>query len=173
MRLRQVEKGNEIITAIFADLDIRKLSEGTEPLEAVLARRLVKAGRELDEEAVGDSLVMASLQDRLGLSLMNLGHAREAIGLFDKAWETRKARLEADAPETLASMSNLGTSCYLAGKPDRALPLLEEALKLRKATVGADHPDTGHARNAIAAAWCILEADRANMREEADQRSRR
>src|SRR5207245_7296732 len=81
-RLAQIEKGNEIITSIFADLDIRKVKEGTEPLEAVLAQRLVKAADQLEEEAVGDPLVVASLQERLGLTLLSLGHPQEAIKQF-------------------------------------------------------------------------------------------
>ena len=61
-RLTQIEKGNEIITSIFTELDIRKVKEGTEPLEAVLAERLVKAAGQLEGEAVGDPLVVAGLQ---------------------------------------------------------------------------------------------------------------
>ena len=65
-RLAEIEKGNEIITSIFTELDIRKVKEGNEPLEAVLADRLVKAAGQLEGEAVGDPLVVAGLQDRLG-----------------------------------------------------------------------------------------------------------
>ena len=36
-RLAQIEKRNEIIISIFTDLDIHKVKEGTEPLEAMLA----------------------------------------------------------------------------------------------------------------------------------------
>ena len=75
-RLTQIQKGNEIITSIFTDLDIREAKKGTGPLEAVLAERLVKAAGQLEGEAVGDPLVVAGLQDRLGLSLLNLGHPK-------------------------------------------------------------------------------------------------
>ncbi len=65
-RLVQIEKGNEILAGIFADLDIKKVKEGDKPLEAVLAERLVKAAEQLEGESVGDPLVVAALQARLG-----------------------------------------------------------------------------------------------------------
>ncbi len=141
-RLNQIEKGNEIITSIFTDLDIRKVKEGTEPLEAVLAQRLVKAAGQLEGEAVGDPLAVAGLQNRLGESLLSLGHPQCALPLFIKARETRRAKLGADHPDTLESMNNLAVGYVEAGKLDLALPLYEETLKLMKAKLGADHPHT-------------------------------
>jgi hypothetical protein len=38
-RLAQIEKSNDIITSIFTDLDIEEVKQGTDPLEAVLAKR--------------------------------------------------------------------------------------------------------------------------------------
>ncbi len=141
-RLAQIKKSNEIITSIFADLDIRKVKAGTDPLEAVLAQRLVKAASDLEGEAIGDPLVAAGLQDRLGATLLNLGHSDEAIPLFQKAIETRKAKLGADHHDTLSCMHNLARGYQNTGRPDRALPLLEQILSLTKSKLGADHPDT-------------------------------
>ncbi len=141
-RLVQIEKGNEIITSIFTDLDIRQVKAGTEPLEAVLAKRLVKAAGQLEGEAVGDPLAVASLQDSLGESLQNLGHPQDAIGLFIKARAVRTASRGADHPDTLMSMGNLASAYRDAGQLDLALPLLEETLKLRKGRLGVDHPST-------------------------------
>jgi serine/threonine protein kinase len=92
-RLAQIEKSNEILMLIFADLDIRKAKLGDEPLAAVLARRLVEAAAQLEGEAVGDPLVVAGLQDRLGETLLTLGHAPEAIAVLVKARDTRQAKL--------------------------------------------------------------------------------
>jgi hypothetical protein len=141
-RLQQIEKLNEVVTSLFTDLDIRQVKAGTEPLEAVLAQRLVKAADELEGEAVGEPLAVAGLQDRLGRSLVSLGYPNEAIGLLVKARATRAALLGAEHPDTLTSMNNLAGAYHLAGKPDLALPLYEETLKLRKAKLGAEHPDT-------------------------------
>ncbi|HQR41474.1 MAG TPA: serine/threonine-protein kinase, partial [Gemmatales bacterium] len=63
-RLKQIEKGNAVLTAVFDDLNIIYVKEGKEPLEAVLAKRLVKAGGQLEGDSVGDPLVVASLQFR-------------------------------------------------------------------------------------------------------------
>jgi hypothetical protein len=145
-RLEQLKKANEIITSIFADLNMRMVKEGTEPLEAVLAQRLVKAAAELEGEAVGDSLVVARLQNRLGVTLLSLGHAKEAIPLFVKARQTRAAKLGADHPETLRCMNNLAGAYHGVGKLDLALPLRKETLKLSKDKLGADHRDT---------LWCM------------------
>jgi eukaryotic-like serine/threonine-protein kinase len=141
-RLAQIEKGNEIITSIFTDLDIRKVKQGNEPLEAVLAARLVKAGSQLEGEAVGDPLVVAGLQERLGLSLMSLGHPQSAMRLFAKSGETRRSPLGADHPDTLMTMNYLANSYGDVGRYSDALKLREETLARRKARLGPDHPDT-------------------------------
>ena len=152
-RLTQIEKSNEIITSIFIDVDIRRLREEAEPIEAVLARRLVKAAGQLEEDAVGDKLVVAALQDRLGQSLVSLGHEREAIPLFAKARATRAAMLGPDHHETLISMGNLAEAYRVARDLDRALPLLEETYARRKATLGADHLDTVQCANSLGLAY--------------------
>jgi eukaryotic-like serine/threonine-protein kinase len=152
-RLAQIEKGNEIITSIFAELDIRKVKAGTQRLEVVLARRLVAAAEQLEEEAVGDPLVVAVLQQRLGQALLNLGHWQEAISLFVKARETQTPLLGADHPHTLLSLNNLAVGHRDAGKLNLALPLFEEVLKLRKARLGADHPDTLATLNNLAVGY--------------------
>ena len=152
-RLAQVEKGSEVISDIFTDLDIRRVREGAEPLEAVLARRLVAAAKQLENESVGDPLVVASLQYRLGRSLLSLGHAASAIPAFDKARATRTIHLGADHPDTLTSASYLARAYDDAGKMDQALPLIEQTLKLRKNKLGVDHQDTFTSMAALASAW--------------------
>jgi serine/threonine protein kinase len=154
-RLEQIEKGNEILLAIFADLNIHSVREGNEPLEAVLARRLLRAGEQLEGEVVGNSLAVAALQNCLGTSLMTLGHPQEAVSLYDRARQTREAQLGADHPDTLVSMSNLATGYKAAGKLDLAVPLHEQTLKRRKARLGTDHPDTLNSMNNLASAYRV------------------
>jgi serine/threonine protein kinase/Tfp pilus assembly protein PilF len=141
-RLAQIEKGNEIITSIFADLDIRAVKEGREPLEAVLAQRLTKAASELGGEAIGDPLVMAGLQERLGRSLLSLGHPQAAIPIFFEAVKTRRARQGPEERDTLTSANVLALAYLDAGKLTLALPLFEETLKLRSEKLGPNDPDT-------------------------------
>jgi serine/threonine protein kinase/tetratricopeptide (TPR) repeat protein len=141
-RLAQVEKSNAILTAIFDDVDIRAVKAGPEPLEAVLAKRLVKAAGELEAEAVGDPLVVAELQNRLGETLRSLGHSPEAIPLFVKARETNTAMRGLDHPDTLKCMNNLASAYKATGQLDKALPLFEETLAKTKEKLGPDHPNT-------------------------------
>jgi eukaryotic-like serine/threonine-protein kinase len=163
-RLAQLETGNEILLSIFADLDIRKVNQGTEPLQTVLAGNLVKAARSLEGEAVGDPLVVASLQHQLGLTLLNLGYPREAIGLFEKASETRRANLGADDGATLGSTANLAWGYQEAGKLDLALPLYETTLERMKIKLGDNDPATLRAMNNFG-----LACDMAGKRERAVQ----
>jgi hypothetical protein len=141
-RLNRFENAIDIMMNIFADFDIWKVKAGDEPVEAVLAQRLVKAGDELEEEAIGEPLLVARLQERLGLTLVSLGDPQEAIPVLLKARGTWETRLGTGDSETLRSISNLAVAYREAGKPDVAIPLLEETLELLKAQLGADHPDT-------------------------------
>src|SRR5262249_6252174 len=65
-RLAQVQKGSEILTSIFTDLDPRAEVKEGKPLRAILGDQLVKAAEQLEGDGVGDPLLMADLQNRLG-----------------------------------------------------------------------------------------------------------
>jgi len=149
-RLTQIERGSEIITSIFNDLDIRKVRVENEPLEAVLANRLVTAGKQLDEDNVGDPLVVASLQHKLGNSLLSLGFPDEAIPLFEKARAIRSKELGDENRDTLGSMVNLGEAYDMTGQSSLALPLKQEAFENLKRLNGTDHPDTLMAHSNLA-----------------------
>ncbi|MFO0842617.1 MAG: serine/threonine-protein kinase [Gemmataceae bacterium] len=142
-QLKQIELVNETVFDIFSGFDIRKVKDGGEAVEAALAKRLVQAGRTLDERAIADPVVLARVRHRLGLTLLSLGYPGEAIELFLAARATRSEKLGPDHPDTLDSMSHLASGYQDAGKLDLAVPLYEETLKLRKAKLGPDHPDTG------------------------------
>ncbi len=141
-RLGQTQRGNQILLAVFRDLDIRDVKQGKEPLEAVLATRLVQAAREVEGEAVGDALAVATLQTQLGRTLIVLGHAREAVPLLEKAWDTRVARGGEDHPETLQTLNVLAAAYRVSGRLDKALPLLEESLRRHQEALGPEHRDT-------------------------------
>jgi serine/threonine protein kinase/tetratricopeptide (TPR) repeat protein len=149
-RLAQIEKGNEILAAIFRDLNITEIRQGTDPLEAVLAKRLVKAGEQLEGEAVGDPLAVASLQNDLGVSLFSLGFQNDAIAPLEKAVSARKLGLGPDHPDTLASTSRLAEVLSHLGQDVRAIRLAEETLKRQTAILGPDHPDRLATMNTLA-----------------------
>ena len=141
-RLAQLAKGNEIVSSIFTALDIRKMKEAGEPLEAALAQRLRAAARQLEGEAVGDPLTTATLQDRLGDSLRALGFAEDALPLHEKALAVREAERGKDHPETLQSLNGLATAHRDLGRSESALPLFEEGLRRARTTLGMSHPAT-------------------------------
>jgi eukaryotic-like serine/threonine-protein kinase len=138
----QVEISNAILASIFADLNLRAIREGPEPLEVVLGQRLIKAAKQLDGEAVGDPLLVADLQVLLGNALLHLGYYPEAIELCVKARNTRTVHLGADHADTLVSTNSLAMGYQNAGQFDLAQPLFEETLKYSRATLGPDHDST-------------------------------
>jgi serine/threonine protein kinase/tetratricopeptide (TPR) repeat protein len=152
-RLRQIEKGNEILLSVFTDLDPRAEEKLGKPLRAVLGERLAKAAEQIEGESLGDSLVVARLQDRLAESLLNLGMSDKAISLYVKALASREATLGHNHPDTLNTISNLANVYQAAGKLDMAIPLHEEALRLMKPILGSDHPNTLTSMNNLGFAY--------------------
>jgi serine/threonine protein kinase/tetratricopeptide (TPR) repeat protein len=152
-RLSQIEKAINLLSSIFEELDPRAEEKEGRPLRAILGDRLVRAAADLEGEAIGDPLMVAGLQNRLGLSLLRLGMARQAIPLFLKSRATREAHLGADHADTLASMNNLARGYQEDGKPGLAWPLLKETLQRRRATLGDDHRDTLTSMNNLASGY--------------------
>lgn len=146
----QLEKSNNIITSIFTDLDIEEVNNRDEPLQARLAHKLVEAAKLLDGEAVGDPQVVASLQHRLGESILSLGYPQEAIPVLAKAVETRRAGRGVDHDDTLASMNLLAEGYRAAGEIEQAEALHKETLRHREARLGAGHATTLQSKNNLA-----------------------
>jgi eukaryotic-like serine/threonine-protein kinase len=147
------KKGNEILGSVFAGLDPKKIAESGRPLQDVLRENLVKAVKELDGSAIGDPLDVAAMQDTLGRSLLGLGESGLAIEVFQRARDTRKAKLGPEHPDTLTSMACLALAYKDAGKLDLALTLFEETLKLQKAKLGPEHPYTLTCMHNLASAY--------------------
>ena len=152
-RLGQLEKGNDILISIFKDLDIHKIRLGKEPLEAVLAKRLVSAGAQLDGEAVGDPIAVAKLQNSLASALRRLGHLKDAVPLYEKARATTIAALGPDHNNSLITTANLALGYESAGYFDRVPPLVEDLLERRKRILGPDDPKTIDTMSQLARAY--------------------
>jgi serine/threonine protein kinase/tetratricopeptide (TPR) repeat protein len=152
-RLAQIEKGSELLASVFKDLDPRSEDRQGKPLRAILADRLTQTGEQIEGEGIGDPLVAASLQYRLGLSLLRLGRGKAAIPLFTRARATRAVGLGLDDPRTLDCMSGLAESYLAAGQLDQAVSLHEETLRLRKDKLGPDHAETLFSMNNLAAGY--------------------
>jgi serine/threonine protein kinase/tetratricopeptide (TPR) repeat protein len=141
-RLAQVEKGIDILGSIFENLDPMAEEKEGRPLRAILGDRLDRAAAELEGEAVGDPLVVAQLQDRLGRTYLGLGRGTPAEALFTKAAATRQDQLGPDDPLTLESKHNLALAYSAAGKRHDAIKLFKNVLDAREKVLGADHLDT-------------------------------
>ena len=159
-RLAQMEKGNDILGAIFVDLDPRWQAPGR-PLRVQLGERLEQAAAQLDAESVGDPLVVANLQATLGTSLIPLGYASKAISLLEKASRTCESLLGPDDKRTLNAQYNLAWALQYDGQFDRAFPLFERVWEKRVKILGPDHIDTLYASFSLA-----VEYQRIGRREE-------
>ena len=149
-RLQQIEKGSEILASVFADLDPRAEEKEGRPLRAILGDRLDRAAADLEGDAVGDPLVVANLQDRLGRTYRALGHAAKAKELFTKALAIRRAHVGADDVDTLAVMSQQASALYDVGELNEALALYEQVRDAQVRVLGADHLDTLATRHNLA-----------------------
>jgi serine/threonine protein kinase len=143
-------KGNEILGSVFAGLDPKQIAESRRPLQDVLRQNLSRAVRELEGSAIGNPLEVAAIQNTLGRSLLGLGEFPLAVEVFQKALDTRKARLGPDHPDTLTSMNSLALAYRASGQLARAVPFLEATLEKRKAKLGPDHPYTLLSMNNLA-----------------------
>jgi non-specific serine/threonine protein kinase/serine/threonine-protein kinase len=141
-RLAQIDKGIAILGSIFEDLDPKAEEIESRPLRAILGDRLDRATSELDGTAIGDPLVVARLQDRLGRTYVGLGHAAPAESLFARARATRETSLGAEHPLTLATMHNQALAIDLAGRSDEAIALLEWVRSVQTNRLGAEDAET-------------------------------
>ncbi len=114
-RLKQIEKLNVILGSIFENLNPREIAEAQRPLQAILVEKLDQAIEQLEGEAIGDPLMVASMQSRLGVSLQGLGASRKAVVVFKRALATLKAKLGPEHPDTLDAMHNLATAYRHSG----------------------------------------------------------
>ena len=154
-RLKQVEKGSEILASIFTDLDPKAEEKEGRPLRAILGDRLDRAAAELAGDAIGEPLAVANLQDRLGRTYRALGHADKAKPLFAKALATRRELLGAEHPDTLATMSQLASALKDAGDLNEAIALFEQVRDGQLRTLGADQQATLTTTNNLAMAYWL------------------
>jgi serine/threonine protein kinase/lipopolysaccharide biosynthesis regulator YciM len=152
-RLKQIEKGTDILSKIFEDIDPRVESAEGVPLRSQLAFRLDRAALDLDGEGVADRPTVIKLQRVLGVSSLNLGYPARAIALLVKAREAALAEFGPDHPETLRCLHFLAEAYISDGQLDLAIRLHEETVAGRKALLGPDHGDTLASMNNLAVAY--------------------
>jgi eukaryotic-like serine/threonine-protein kinase len=139
-RLAQIEKANDLLGAIFKDLDPQAEEKEAKELRVLLGERLERAATELQGGLVGDPLVVAKLQATLATSLYGLGYAEKAIPLYERARDTYAARLGIEHDELREVMKGLFWASYETKKIP--LPRFQETFDLAKRKLGPDHPVT-------------------------------
>jgi tetratricopeptide (TPR) repeat protein len=149
-RLAQVEKGQEILTAVFQDVDPTGAENAGVSLLHLLCKRLRDAARRLDGDLVGDPLVVARLQHLLGISLRQLGDTEQGELVLIKACRTRERLLGPDDLDTAAVKHDLALLYKDAGKYPLAERLGQEVLATRAAKLGPNHPETLASRYSLA-----------------------
>jgi eukaryotic-like serine/threonine-protein kinase len=141
-RLAQIERGGKILSSIFQDLDPRAEEKEGRPLRAILGDRLDRAAADLEGESVGDPLVVADLQVRLGRTYRALGHAAKAKPLFTQALAIRRSQLGPDHADTLAAMFQQASALNAVGELRESIALYEQVRDAQARIRGADHDDT-------------------------------
>jgi serine/threonine protein kinase len=149
-RLKQIEKGAEILASVFHDLDPNSEEREGESLRVLLGKHLGKAVKDLEGEAVGDPEIVALLQALLGKSLRDLGHYDQAETVLTNAQRSLEISLGRDDPASLSAMQELAKVYSFQCKYAAAEALFKEVLQVRTAKLEAGHPVTLVAKHNLA-----------------------
>jgi serine/threonine protein kinase len=142
LRLAQLEKSNEILSSIFADLNPNRQNTGDEPLRLTLGRRLEHAANELEAASIGDELTVARMNRALGQSLRGLGFPADAVGELVKARDALNRQFGPNHPESLDCQNDLAIAYKESGNLESARRLYEETLQRGRENLGENHRDT-------------------------------
>ena len=154
-RLTQIEKANDLLAAVFEDIDPRGGEKGQTLLE-ILGDRLEQAADQIDGAKIADPLTVAKLQITLGKSLLNLGRFAKALELFERSRQTRTALLGREDEAALDAAGHLAHAYFALGRFTEAAALSEETLKLQSARLGPTHEDTLQSRENLAVFYSRL-----------------
>jgi serine/threonine protein kinase/Flp pilus assembly protein TadD len=137
-RLQQVEKANELLASVFHNLGPSTEDREGKSLRVLLGERLEDTVRQLEGEAVGDTVTVARLQLPLGHSLMQLSQLDQAQVVLEKAYQTLKTSLGSEHPDTLNSMAHVAKLYHLRGRYDDAEALFKQVLEGYRQVAGPD-----------------------------------
>ena len=108
-RLGQIEKLNDILGAIFSDIDPFRIELEGKTLAAVLGDRIKQATAALEGDSIDDLLMVARMQVTLGRSHQALDQKIEASEMYNKAQTAMASSIGPDEPQgDCAMMGNLG-----------------------------------------------------------------
>jgi tetratricopeptide (TPR) repeat protein len=95
-------------------------------------------------------LVDASLRTTLASVYRKLGRAREALALYQRAYDLRAAALGADHLDTLAAQSGIGQELGELQQLAEAERIVRATLAAYERLLGEDHPETLDAKSLLA-----------------------
>ena len=111
---------------------------------------LDRTARTIEADAALPPARRVKLQATLGATYRSLGHYREAIALFEKVREHRRAFSGPEHADTLDAMRDLAIAYHDATRRDEALRLCQEIADLRGKLHGPFDPKTLLARSHLA-----------------------
>jgi tetratricopeptide (TPR) repeat protein len=107
--------------------------------DVTLRQAIAAAEARVAESFRDQPLVEASIRDVLGRTYYMLGEFQSPIAQHERALALRRANLEPDHYDTLATMHALTETYLWAGKTDLAVPLAEETFRRMKERLGPNH----------------------------------
>jgi serine/threonine protein kinase/tetratricopeptide (TPR) repeat protein len=111
--------------------------------ESITAREILDQGRaHIATGLAGQPLVQARLMQTMGEVYEALGLYSRARPLLQQAVEIRRAKLGAEAPDTLASMDRLSENLEREGLYADAERSARETLEIRRRVLGPENADT-------------------------------
>jgi tetratricopeptide (TPR) repeat protein len=110
---------------------------------------LAPAVRTIDREFADQPVVDAALRATLGEVYQELGRAKEALALHQRAKALRLESLGADDRATLASQSEVGKAMGELQQLSEAESLVRATLAAYERTLGSDHPETLEAKELL------------------------
>jgi eukaryotic-like serine/threonine-protein kinase len=103
-----------------------------------------------------DELMVATLHNRLGTDLKELGRYAESLAAYDRAVAIRERLLGPDHPTVALVLGNRGGTLRYLGRYDEALADLERARAIRETVLGPDHPEVAASLTNLANLHAVL-----------------
>lgn len=141
-RLNVIRQGNDVLTSIFADINLEEAEQQGEPLSAVLGKRLLAASEQLEKTAIGDPLTVAQMQVKLGEGLRTLGHAEPARKILERAHQVLTRELGADDQATMRCEYFRALEYFSSHDFEAAKSILVPLYERQRRVLGPMHANT-------------------------------
>ncbi|MBL8820942.1 MAG: serine/threonine protein kinase, partial [Planctomycetia bacterium] len=152
--LGYAKQGIEILGAVFSGLDTEKKYSDLGEFRQALAKNLKHAVSQLNNAQLGDPMVVASLQKKLGSSLLSLGEASHALEVYSKTLEIYEKHKGLDHPDTLMCMNEMAICNLRLGNVKNAIPMLKQVYEQLISKLGEGDHRSLVVMNNLAGAYC-------------------